>query len=65
MRVRFHKNADGEPHVHDHHVEVSAQEAIMKKKKAIPGRRTIRTPTTHFPKGSNQRRPHQRNRQVL
>ncbi|HEX4793213.1 MAG TPA: hypothetical protein VH370_05445 [Humisphaera sp.] len=23
MRIRFHRNADGEPHIHDHHVEVS------------------------------------------
>jgi hypothetical protein len=23
MRVRFNRNADGEPHIHDHHVEVS------------------------------------------
>jgi hypothetical protein len=23
VNVRFHKNADGEPHIHDHHVAVS------------------------------------------
>ena len=23
MRIRFHRNPDGEPHIHDHHVEVS------------------------------------------
>jgi hypothetical protein len=39
VKVRFNRNPNGEPHIHDHHVEVSeVLEALADTLDAVPGR---------------------------